>query len=137
MPKTSSTGTCQDTGCSARRRAKSGSRSSGGRDQKAIVESSSTAPILCPATGSVARRAPCVRAWCPGMQAGIASRGQVVEREGPARREAAAWDLGVLVAANAVVVVGLWWRQGGLREIHDAASALTSAGRVTGMVGTY
>jgi len=71
------------------------------------------------------------------MQAGIASRGQVVEREGPARREAAAWDLGVLVAANAVVVVGLWWRQGGLREIHDAASALTSAGRVTGMVGTY
>jgi ferredoxin-NADP reductase/DMSO/TMAO reductase YedYZ heme-binding membrane subunit len=45
------------------------------------------------------------------------------------------WDLGVLVAANAVAVVGLWWRQGGIAEIHDAAGLLTSLGRVTGMVG--
>ena len=31
--------------------------------------------------------------------------------------------MSVLVAANAVVVVGLWWRQGGIREIHDARRA--------------
>jgi ferredoxin-NADP reductase/DMSO/TMAO reductase YedYZ heme-binding membrane subunit len=45
------------------------------------------------------------------------------------------WDLEVLVGANVVVVVGLWWRQGGISEIHDAAGLLTSLGRVTGMVG--
>jgi ferredoxin-NADP reductase/DMSO/TMAO reductase YedYZ heme-binding membrane subunit len=45
------------------------------------------------------------------------------------------WDLGVLVAANAVVVVGLWWRQGGVSEIHDLAGLLTSLGRAAGMLG--
>ena len=30
----------------------------------------------------------------------------------------------MLVAANAVVVVGLWWRQGGIREVHDLAGLL-------------
>jgi ferredoxin-NADP reductase/DMSO/TMAO reductase YedYZ heme-binding membrane subunit len=51
------------------------------------------------------------------------------------RRRLTAWDLGVLVGANTVAVVGLWWRQGGLSEIHDAAGLLTSLGRVTGMLG--
>jgi len=51
------------------------------------------------------------------------------------RRRITAWDLEVLVGANVVVVVGLWWRQGGISEIHDAAGLLTSLGRVTGMVG--
>jgi predicted ferric reductase len=41
----------------------------------------------------------------------------------------------VLVAANAAAVVGLWWRQGGLREVHDVAGLLTSLGRVTGLLG--
>ncbi len=45
--------------------------------------------------------------------------------------------MAVLVAANAVVVVGLWWRQGGIREIHDLAGLLTSLGRVTGLLGAY
>ena len=45
------------------------------------------------------------------------------------------WDLGVLVAANAVAVTGLWWRQRGVSEIHDLAGLLTSLGRVTGMLG--
>ena len=39
------------------------------------------------------------------------------------------------MGANVVVVIGLWWRQGGISEIHDAAGLLTSLGRVTGMVG--
>jgi ferredoxin-NADP reductase/DMSO/TMAO reductase YedYZ heme-binding membrane subunit len=50
-------------------------------------------------------------------------------------RRLTGWDLGVLVAANAAVVVGLWWRQGGIGEIHDTAGLLTSLGRVTGMLG--
>jgi predicted ferric reductase len=41
----------------------------------------------------------------------------------------------VLVAANAVAVVGLWWREGGVREVHDLAGALTSLGRVCGLLG--
>ena len=41
----------------------------------------------------------------------------------------------MLVAANAVAVVGLWWRQGGVREVHDVAGLLTSLGRVTGLLG--
>ena len=53
------------------------------------------------------------------------------------RRRVTGWDLLVLVAANAVAVVGLWWRQGGLREVHDVASLLTSLGRVTGLLGAF
>jgi predicted ferric reductase len=51
------------------------------------------------------------------------------------RRRVTGWDLSVLVAANAAAAVGLWWREGGLREVHDVASLLTSLGRVTGMLG--
>jgi predicted ferric reductase len=51
------------------------------------------------------------------------------------RRRVTGWDLSVLVAANAVAVVGLWWREGGLREVHDTAGLLTSLGRVTGLLG--
>jgi predicted ferric reductase len=43
----------------------------------------------------------------------------------------------VLLVANAVVIVGLWWRQGGLSEIHDLAGLLTSLGRVTGLLGAF
>ena len=46
-------------------------------------------------------------------------------------------DLGWIAAANAVVVVGLWWRAGGLRGLDDAASIATSVGRVTGLLGAY
>jgi predicted ferric reductase len=53
----------------------------------------------------------------------------------PRRRRVTGWDVAVLVAANAVAVVGLWWRQGGLSEIHDTAGLLMSLGRVTGMLG--
>jgi len=53
------------------------------------------------------------------------------------RRRITGWDVAVLVAANAVAVVGLWWRQGGIREVHDLAGLLTSLGRVTGLLGAY
>src|SRR4051812_19673118 len=51
------------------------------------------------------------------------------------RRRVTGWDVSVFVVANAVAVVGLWWRQGGVREVHDMASLLTSLGRVTGLLG--
>ena len=57
------------------------------------------------------------------------------EDAGARRRRLIAWDLGVLVGANVVAVIGLWWRQGGVSEVHDLAGLLTSLGRVTGMVG--
>ena len=44
------------------------------------------------------------------------------------RRRITGWDVAVLVAANAVAVVGLWWRQGGIREIHDLVRAAQQAG---------
>ncbi|MEY2532659.1 MAG: hypothetical protein QOF29_569 [bacterium] len=53
------------------------------------------------------------------------------------RRRVTGWDLGVLVAANAAVVTGLWWRQGGLGEVHDLAGLLTSLGRLTGLLGAF
>jgi predicted ferric reductase len=53
----------------------------------------------------------------------------------PAPRRITGWDLAVLAAANAVAVAGLWWRQGGVREVHDLAGLLTSLGRLTGLLG--
>jgi predicted ferric reductase len=53
------------------------------------------------------------------------------------RRRFTGWDLSILAAANAAVVVGLWLRQGGVTEVHDGATLLTSLGRVTGLLGAY
>jgi predicted ferric reductase len=53
------------------------------------------------------------------------------------RRRIEGFDLSLLVAANAVVVVGLWWRQGGLGDMDDLGGTLTSLGRVTGLLGAY
>jgi predicted ferric reductase len=53
------------------------------------------------------------------------------------RRRIDGFDLSLLVAANAVVVVGLWWRQGGLGDMDDLAGTLTSLGRVTGLLGAF
>jgi len=55
----------------------------------------------------------------------------------PAPRRITGWDLAVLAAANAVAVTGLWWRQGGVREVHDLAGLLTSLGRLTGLLGAF
>lgn len=45
------------------------------------------------------------------------------------------WDLGVALAANVVLVVGLWLRSGGA-SVAGSGEALTSAGRLTGLLGT-
>ncbi len=48
-----------------------------------------------------------------------------------------AWDIGVIVVANAFVVGGLWVRHGGLHGLGAAGAAMTAAGQLTGLVGTY
>src|SRR6266516_3375893 len=55
----------------------------------------------------------------------------------PVRRRITGGDLAVLLAANTAVVVGLWLRQGGVRDVHDVAGLLTSLGRVTGLLGAF
>ena len=48
-----------------------------------------------------------------------------------------AWTVGVVVAANCFVVIGLWLRHGGLHTIGTPGGPLTAAGQVLGLVGTY
>jgi predicted ferric reductase len=55
----------------------------------------------------------------------------------PSVRTEHAWNVGVVIAANAVVVVGLWLRHGGLDTIGDPGGALTAVGQLTGLLGTY
>ena len=46
-------------------------------------------------------------------------------------------DVGVVVAANAVIVIGLWLRHGGLHSLGAPGGAMTAAGQLAGLVGTY
>jgi predicted ferric reductase len=46
------------------------------------------------------------------------------------------WDLGLLLVANVVLVVGLWLRSGGLAGLGNTGDLVTSIGRITGLVGT-
>jgi predicted ferric reductase len=50
---------------------------------------------------------------------------------------ARAWDVGVVVAANAVVVVALWLRHGGLNTLQGPGGTFTAVGQLTGLIGTY
>src|SRR5947209_3206747 len=43
----------------------------------------------------------------------------------------------LIVAANAAILVWLWWHDGGISGSHDTASLLTSLGRITGLFGAY
>ena len=48
-----------------------------------------------------------------------------------------AWSVGVVVAVNAVVVVGLWLRHGGLGTLDQPGGSPMAAGQLTALVGTY
>jgi predicted ferric reductase len=43
--------------------------------------------------------------------------------------------LGLLAAGNLAVVAALWWRGGGVADVHDASTLLASAGRLAGLLG--
>jgi predicted ferric reductase len=49
----------------------------------------------------------------------------------------AAWGLALLVPANAIVVVSLWWRSGGVQDVSDTASFLVGVARIAGLLGAY
>ena len=49
----------------------------------------------------------------------------------------AGWGLALLVPANAVVVVSLWWSSGGAQDVDDTASLIVGAGRIAGLLGAY
>ena len=49
----------------------------------------------------------------------------------------AGWLPALLALANLGMVVSLWWRAGGVREMDDTASVLTGLGRLSGLVGAY
>jgi len=49
----------------------------------------------------------------------------------------AGWGLALLVPANAVVVVSLWWSSGGAQDVDDTASLLVGIGRIAGLLGAY
>jgi predicted ferric reductase len=48
-----------------------------------------------------------------------------------------AGDLWLLFMANALVITALWARSGGFNGIGDLGTALTSLGRLTGLLGSY
>jgi predicted ferric reductase len=60
--------------------------------------------------------------------------GDRLHRAGAGTREGA---VAVLVAAGALVVVGLWVHDTPGRSLHTFGDELTAAGRVTGLLGTY
>ena len=47
------------------------------------------------------------------------------------------WADGAARAANATVVVSLWWRAGGASEVEDTASGSWASARITGLLGAY
>jgi predicted ferric reductase len=66
-----------------------------------------------------------------------AALGATLPRVNATRARLAGRGLAALAVANAVVVVGLWWRSGGVGDIHDTASLLTGLGRIAGLLGAY
>jgi predicted ferric reductase len=41
----------------------------------------------------------------------------------------------LLAAANAAAIVFLWWHHGGISDVHDGSTLLTTAGRLSGLLG--
>jgi predicted ferric reductase len=47
------------------------------------------------------------------------------------------FELLALFAGNLALVVGLWWRGGGLSDVHRLGGLLASGGRLAGLTGAY
>src|SRR5689334_18576818 len=55
----------------------------------------------------------------------------------PRRWPVSAVEIVVVVAVNAIVIVGMWVRHGGIANIADASTAINAAGQLTALLGTY
>ena len=53
------------------------------------------------------------------------------------RRTAAGWTILAVIAANAAVVVWLWWHGGNVTGVHSTGDLFTSIGRITGLLSAY
>src|SRR5438270_464996 len=79
-------------------------------------------------------------------QRGLRHRVRVLERSRTVTAAASAssdarvtraWDVLVVVVANAIVAVGLWLRHGGLDTFGGPGGPLIAAGQLTALIGTY
>lgn len=66
-----------------------------------------------------------------------ASETRAARREGGDLRNAAIWGVRILFYGIAAVIAGLWLKGGGVTGVHDTATLLISAGRLTGLFGSY
>jgi len=48
-----------------------------------------------------------------------------------------AWDVEVVIVANAFVILALWLRHGGLGTMHNPGGSYTAVGQLTGLYGTF
>jgi predicted ferric reductase len=78
------------------------------------------------------------------MSAVASTRPRPVKPRGPttgdirARRTAdRAWDVWVVIVANALVILALWLRHGGLGTLHHPGGTFTAIGQLTGLYGTF
>ena len=83
----------------------------------------------------VTRRAAAPRARLCHSTAG--APGATLRRVSATRGRIAGWGLALLVPANAVVVVALWWARAALQDVDDTASLLVGLGRISGLLGAY
>jgi predicted ferric reductase len=63
-------------------------------------------------------------------------RAPVAARRDDGHRDRA-WDVGVVIVANAVLTLGLWVRHGGLGTLGGPGGRPTAGGQLAGLLGTY
>jgi predicted ferric reductase len=74
------------------------------------------------------------------VQASMPTRSYFAPAAAASRRRrwlAAGWAFWLVVAVNAAIVTALWVNDGGISAVHDPGTLLTSAGRITGLLGAY
>jgi len=64
-------------------------------------------------------------------------RGGRVVSVAPRKLVFSAWDVILVIGINAVLIVGMWIRHGGLNSLGSASAKFTAAGQITALLGTY
>lgn len=71
------------------------------------------------------------------MTAMTATSASLRARISPARRPAHGAGAAALLAGNALLIVGMWLRHGGLDQLGTLSGVLTAVGQLTALLGTY